>query len=722
MKKKRFISALLLACILLPLFAGCARQFWDAGQYDIALNTGLEGDSYYYIDRDYAIDSTQVEATEAEYAKAEAYIKEQILESSDANTLGFDFAVDGKLFSEVFTEYERNVEEVASDDIMTEWEVTYKKPGEVLEVSIKAVLYKVAPVCEWTVWIENTGDANSGIITDFSGYKATIGNAGNNVYDVLGWGGGRDATVSFKPEVRHFTDGRAIEFNGSNGRPSVRWAPYYNVYWENEEASWGKEGIFFSVGWTGQWKSSLTQTENGVEIDTRQEYLETYLKPGESIRSARMTLLFWEKDITRAQNIWTRFLYNYIQPKEDGETLETRQQMNNNVYVTNLMEDATTDNQVIGIKLRLANGLPFDSWQMDAGWSVLFGGNWWSSVGNWTPDPERFGESLKGISDVAHEYGIETVLWYEPERIANYTDWKEEFMDKGWLIYSEAQSCIDLANDEVLDYLCNFMKNSLEINGVDWYRQDCNFDLLPYWKIRDAETEGENRTGITENKYIVNYYKYYDFLIEECGVMIDSCASGGKRLDLETQSRSYPLWRDDNCNDPIVTQCQTYGINMFAPYSGQSTVETSSASMKYVSRSNFMQCTNFVYNIESGDQALIASAKNVMEEHVKYSPYFLGDYYPLTEWSDTAEKWIGWQWHLRDENTGIIQMFKRQGSTQTSQLCYLSGLEKDTVYVLTDIDTGDRIELTGYQLMTSGITIHIDSLQDAKIIEYAPKA
>ena len=56
--------------------------------------------------------------------------------------------------------------------------------------------------------------------------------------------------------------------------------------------------------------------------------------------------------------------------------------MNNNVYVTNLMEDATTDNQVIGIKLRVANKLPLDSWQMDAGWSELFGGNWWSSVGN----------------------------------------------------------------------------------------------------------------------------------------------------------------------------------------------------------------------------------------------------------------------------------------------------------------------------------------------------
>ena len=101
----------------------------------------------------------------------------------------------------------------------------------------------------------------------------------------------------------------------------VRWAPYYNVYWENEEASWGKEGIFFSVGWTGQWKSSLTQTENGVAIDTRQEFLETYLKPGESCTQCKNDIAFLgKKDITRAQNIWTHFLYNYIQPKEDGTT------------------------------------------------------------------------------------------------------------------------------------------------------------------------------------------------------------------------------------------------------------------------------------------------------------------------------------------------------------------------------------------------------------------
>ncbi len=721
MKIKRITAVALLVALLCSVFSGCSFGL-ENEQFDIALNTGLEGNEYYYINRDYVIDASSVEATEAEYLKAESYIKEQILESKDADTLGFDYAVDGVFFSEVFTEYEKQVEVVEEDDVKTEWLVTYKKAGEVLEVSVKAVLYKVAPVCEWTVWITNTGSENSGVITDFSGLKVTVGQASEDkAYKMLTFDGGRDATVSFMPVEKDMEQGRTYELYGSGGRPSVRFSPYYNLYWNNENAAWGEEGMFISVGWTGQWRAFMTPTENGIEVDARQEQLQTYLKPGESIRSARITLLLWEKDVIRCQNIWTKFVYEYIQPKDDGNTLATRRQMNNNVYVTNLMEDATNANQITGIKLRVAQGLPFDSWQMDAGWSKLFAGAWWNSVGNWDPDPDRFGEDMSQITDVIHENGLESVLWYEPERITNISDWFNQFKDTDMIIYGNAQSCLNLANDEALEFLCNFMKDSLEKNGIDWYRQDCNFDLLPYWKSRDANVEGENRIGITENKYVVNYYKYYDFLIEECGVMIDSCASGGKRLDLETQSRSYPLWRDDKCNDPVVTQCQTYGINMFAPYSGQSTVETNQSVMKYVNRSNFMQCNNFVYDIESGNAVLIQSVKAAMEEHKKYSDYFLGDYYPLTPWSDTNENWIGWQWHDREDNSGIIQMFKRQGSSQKSQLCYLSGLEKDTIYILTDIDTGDCIELTGYQLMTSGITINIDALQDAKIIHYQVK-
>ena len=37
------------------------------------------------------------------------------------------------------------------------------------------------------------------------------------------------------------------------------------------------------------------------------------------------------------------------------------------------------------------------------------------------------------------------------------------------------------------------------------------------------------------------------------GLIIDDCSSGGRRIDLETLSRSVPLWRSDNAGDAVRT-------------------------------------------------------------------------------------------------------------------------------------------------------------------------
>ena len=42
--------------------------------------------------------------------------------------------------------------------------------------------------------------------------------------------------------------------------------------------------------------------------------------------------------------------------------------------------------------------------------------------------------------------------------------------------------------------------------------------------------------------------------------MIDNCASGGRRLDIETIGRATPFWRSDGPRDPIAHQCHTYGL------------------------------------------------------------------------------------------------------------------------------------------------------------------
>ena len=51
-------------------------------------------------------------------------------------------------------------------------------------------------------------------------------------------------------------------------------------------------------------------------------------------------------------------------------------------------------------------------------------------------------------------------------------------------------------------------------------------------------------------------------------MMIEECASGGKRNDLEMMRRSVPLWRSDFPSGVVENQRMTYGISMWIPYHG----------------------------------------------------------------------------------------------------------------------------------------------------------
>ena len=77
---------------------------------------------------------------------------------------------------------------------------------------------------------------------------------------------------------------------------------------------------------------------------------------------------------------------------------------------------------------------------------------------------------------------------------------------------------------------------------------------------------------MTEIRYIEGLYAFWDALHEQHpGLLIDNCASGGRRLDLETISRSAALWRSDfQCRpdfNPAGMQGQTYGLSSWIPLS-----------------------------------------------------------------------------------------------------------------------------------------------------------
>ena len=73
---------------------------------------------------------------------------------------------------------------------------------------------------------------------------------------------------------------------------------------------------------------------------------------------------------------------------------------------------------------------------------------------------------------------------------------------------------------------------------------------------------------MTENLHVQGYLAYWDALRRRHpGMLIDSCASGGRRNDIETLRRAVPLLRSDyqafdgNPVYALGNQCQTYGLS-----------------------------------------------------------------------------------------------------------------------------------------------------------------
>ena len=130
---------------------------------------------------------------------------------------------------------------------------------------------------------------------------------------------------------------------------------------------------------------------------------------------------------------------------------------------------------------------------------------------------------------------------------------------------------LDLGNPAAREWLTDYISQCIADWNVGMLRQDFNFEPLPYWRAADSP----NRVGMAEIRHIEGFYQFWDELLRRHpGLMIDNCASGGRRIDLETTSRSIPLWRSDfQCQpgcDPLAAQCHTAALSYWVPLSGTS--------------------------------------------------------------------------------------------------------------------------------------------------------
>ena len=235
---------------------------------------------------------------------------------------------------------------------------------------------------------------------------------------------------------------------------------------------------------------------------------------------------------------------------------------------------------------------------------------------------------------------------------------------------------------------------------------------------------------MAEIRHIDGLYQFWDELLRRHpGLMIDNCASGGRRLDLELTSRSIPLWRSDyQCfpsSQPLGAQNHTSGLSYWIPLSGTSAPLREGDTYNF--RSALCAAIGFpavgfpVPSQEPGED----SDPNrpdwrlaMMSQHARARPSYYGDYYPLTRFSTESDVWFAYQMHRPDLDSGFVLAFRREECPFSRAEFPLPALAGERRWRLENPDTGETWTTTGTELAEDGLSLTIKARRDSVLIFY----
>ena len=172
-----------------------------------------------------------------------------------------------------------------------------------------------------------------------------------------------------------------------------------------------------------------------------------------------------------------------------------------------------------------------------------------AGLGDWFVDDAVWPDGLHPLVDHVHALGMEFGLWVEPEMVNPDSDLARAHPD--WILRgrmslppaARQQQVLDLAHPEAYAYIAGRLQALLDEYPIAYLKWDHNRDLV------DAGTGPGGVARVREQTLAV--YRLLDELkAGHPGLEIESCASGGARVDLGILDRTDRIWTSDSL-DPI---------------------------------------------------------------------------------------------------------------------------------------------------------------------------
>ena len=581
--------------------------------------------------------------------------------------------------------------------------LTWREPVTGLEVRLTLDTFADFPAVEWVAHFKNTGTVDTPMIENIEALDTTFPlTAGAGT--LLHWARGGVASLDdFAPMETRLQPGKPLHLQPGGGRSSSEVLPFFNL-----EGAGG--GVITAIGWTGEWSADFAATAQGEPVlKAGMARTHLVLHPGEEIRTPRMLLLFYQGDAWRGQNLFRRFILAQHRPQRNGQPMVAPITCGN-------WGGTSAEIHLDNIARIEREKLPIDDYWIDAEWYGQ--GGWPENVGHWEVKTNLYPHGFKPLSDALRRSGRELMLWFEPERVFRNTPWHRDH--PGWLFNSgNDNSLFNLGLPEARTFLTDFISDRIDEFGLGCYRQDFNIDPLPFWQKADAP----NRQGISEIRHIEGLYAFWDGLQQRHpSLIIDNCASGGRRLDLETLGRATPFWRTDGPRDPIAHQCHTYGLMAWVPLSATS---QDRAGDDYEFRSSMCSslCLNWwvagdVPAERIPDTFPFAWARQTLAQYLQLRDFYYGDYYPLTGYSQARDVWMSYQLDRPERGDGLVVALRRPESPYATAQLVLHNLDAAATYRVRDLDAGSESVQSGRVLSTIGLAVAVPAKPGSALVLY----
>ena len=427
--------------------------------------------------------------------------------------------------------------------------VSHSIKGSILSVVLKDIERAILVTLEYEI------DADTGIVRR----SATITNRTSTPVIVEQ----ANAATWFLPRSRDYTlrflSGRWAAENSVNERPvqpgktvlesrrgttGMQNAPWFAVRRNDANETQGQVW-FGSLAWSGSWQIAVEQDQiEQVRISGGFNPFDFGYKldAGASLATPSFYAGVTTDGIGEASRLMHRLELMKILPQAPNPRL--RPVLYNSWEATEFKVDEPGQ---IALAEKAAS-IGVERFVMDDGW---FGARNTdkAGLGDWVVNRQKFPNGLKPLIDRVHVLGMDFGLWVEPEMVNADSDLYRAHPD--WILHMTGrprtegrnQLVLNLARADVRAYLFDALDKLLSENDIAFLKWDYNRSWSePGW----PEVAPDQQKNVYVD-FIRNYYGILETLRKKHPkVEIESCSSGGGRIDLGVMYLTDEVWTSDN--------------------------------------------------------------------------------------------------------------------------------------------------------------------------------